>query len=247
MLSGDNGILQKATTAKENTTNSQITERIQLAYHAALTGGQGSYTKDTLMAELKKEFETDYDVDDSDNKNWKMKAHGQEVTIPAGKPNVYKIYSLGQEVTIGGEQFFVIEENDTEVNESITVISKYNLNTSENAQQNEPSETTSMAFCTQSYWSNDSTNLNGIESENALAYNKAVAYAEAKGGTGRLLTKAEAEKFTSKVDESYTNETMAKIIFGQDYSRNPVKTDNFLKFWLDSVNYGAPPRSCLVS
>ena len=91
MLAGDNGILQKATTAKENTTNSQITEKIQLAYHAALTGGQGSYTKDTLMDELKKEFETDYDVDDSDNKNWKMKAQGQEVIIPAGKKDNSKV------------------------------------------------------------------------------------------------------------------------------------------------------------
>ena len=91
MLSGDNGILQKATTAKENTTNSQITEKIQLAYHAALTGGQGSYTKDTLMDELKKEFETDYDVDDSDNKNWKMKAQGQEIIIPAGKKDNSKV------------------------------------------------------------------------------------------------------------------------------------------------------------
>lgn len=76
--------MQKATTAKTNTDNAQIKERIQLAYHSALTGGQGSYTKDTLMSELENEFKTDYDVDDSDNTNWKMIAHGQEVIIPAG-------------------------------------------------------------------------------------------------------------------------------------------------------------------
>ena len=87
MLSGDNGILQKTTTAKENTEKSQIEERIKLAYHSALTGGQGSYTKDTLMDELKNEFETDYDVDDSGDESWKMKAHGQEVTIPSGLKN----------------------------------------------------------------------------------------------------------------------------------------------------------------
>ncbi len=85
MLAGDNSILQKATTAKENTDKSQITERIQLAYHSALTGGQGSYTKDTLMEELKNEFKTNYDVDDTDDENWKMIAQGQEVIIPAGK------------------------------------------------------------------------------------------------------------------------------------------------------------------
>lgn len=84
MLSGDNSILQKATDAKTNTDNAQIKERIQLAYHSALTGGLGNYTKDSLMEELKNEFKTDYDVDDSNDENWKMKAHGQEITIPAG-------------------------------------------------------------------------------------------------------------------------------------------------------------------
>ena len=84
-LAGDNGILQKTITAKENTAKEQIKERIKLAYHAALAGGKGNYTKDTLMNELKNEFKTDYDVDDSDDKNWKMMAHGQEVIIPAGK------------------------------------------------------------------------------------------------------------------------------------------------------------------
>ncbi len=85
MLTGDNGILTRAGEAKENTDESQIIERIQLAYHSALIGGQGSYTKDTLMDELKKEFSTDYDVDASDNVNWKLIAYGQEVIIPAGK------------------------------------------------------------------------------------------------------------------------------------------------------------------
>ena len=91
MLSGDNGILQKATTAKENTDSAQIKERIQLAYHSALVVGKGSYTKDSLMEELKNEFKTDYDVDDSDAENWKMKAQGQEIIIPAGKEDNSKV------------------------------------------------------------------------------------------------------------------------------------------------------------
>ena len=86
MLTGDNGILQKATTAKENTDSAQIKERIQLAYHSALTEGQGSYTKNSLEEELIKEFGNDFEeVDDSDYTNWILKAKGQSVTIPAGK------------------------------------------------------------------------------------------------------------------------------------------------------------------
>ena len=90
MLSGDNSILQKATDAKTNTDNAQIKEKIQLAYHSALTGGQGSYTKESLEDELEKEFgENNYNVDDSDSSNWiltgKVKEKEQNVTIPAGK------------------------------------------------------------------------------------------------------------------------------------------------------------------
>lgn len=91
MLSGDNGILQKATTAKENTDSAQIKERIQLAYHSALAGGQGSYTKESLEDALEKEFTTDYSVDDSDNNNWILTAKGQSVTIPAGKEDTSKV------------------------------------------------------------------------------------------------------------------------------------------------------------
>ena len=90
MLSGDNGILQKATDAKKRSDEAQIIERIQLAYHSALTGGQGSYTKESLESELEKEFgENNYNVDDADSKNWiltgKEKEKEQSVTIPAGK------------------------------------------------------------------------------------------------------------------------------------------------------------------
>ncbi len=42
MLSGDNGVLQRATDAKTKSDEAQIRERIQLAYHSALTGGKGN-------------------------------------------------------------------------------------------------------------------------------------------------------------------------------------------------------------
>lgn len=90
MLSGDNSILNRATTARENSEKTQIEERIKLAYHAALTGGQGSYTKESIEEELEKEFgENNYNVDDSDSDNWiltgKVKEKEQSVIIPAGK------------------------------------------------------------------------------------------------------------------------------------------------------------------
>ena len=100
MLSGDNGILQKATTAKTKSDEAQIIERIKLAYHSTLAGGQGSYTKESLEDELEKEFgENNYNVDDSNNTNWILSAQGQSVIIPAGatatKPLIH--FTVGQE------------------------------------------------------------------------------------------------------------------------------------------------------
>ena len=101
MLAGDNGILQKVTIAKENTDKTQIEERIKLAYHSALAGGQGNYTKDTLEDELEKEFGDDFEeVDDSDDTNWILKAKGQSVTVPAGKNEDAYIFNE-EELIIG--------------------------------------------------------------------------------------------------------------------------------------------------
>ena len=85
MLSGDNGILTRAGNARDENEKKQIEERIKLAYHSALVGGQGSYTKKSLEDELEKEFGDDFEeVDDSNDTNWILKAKGQSVTIKAG-------------------------------------------------------------------------------------------------------------------------------------------------------------------
>ena len=71
MLSGDNGILQKATAAKENTDNSQIVEKVQLAYTAALADGNGELTESNLRLELTNEFGNEYDlIKDSATNEW---------------------------------------------------------------------------------------------------------------------------------------------------------------------------------
>ena len=85
MLSGDNGILQRAGQAKKSSEAEQIKERMKLAYHSALAGGQWSYTKESLGDELEKEFgENNYDVDDSNDVNWILNAKNQSISIPAG-------------------------------------------------------------------------------------------------------------------------------------------------------------------
>ena len=66
MLSGDNGILQKATDAKIKNDETQIRERVRLAYNAALskdlTSKNGKLTLTTLKNEINYEFGTDGNV-----------------------------------------------------------------------------------------------------------------------------------------------------------------------------------------
>ena len=239
MLSGDNGILQKSTDAKVKTEKAQIIERIQLAYHSALTGGQGSYTKESLESELEKEFgENNYNVDDSDNDNWVLTAKGQNVTIPAGKideQSTNKVYSLGEEVTVGGEKFFVITENDKKSNDKITLLSKYNLSKEEpNKQVNAENNDTKILFCTEpdnSYYASigaisDPFDLNELESDKSTAINKAKSYGIAKGGTGKLLTYSEVDNLKSKIE---------KIIYGTYTGTDAVVNDGFLSYWLSTA------------
>ena len=92
MLSGDNGILQKATEAKENTGISQIQERINLAYHSALTSGLGKVEESNLKDEIKKEFnKTDSELEEENwldktsvAGKWRITIDGVYLDVPAG-------------------------------------------------------------------------------------------------------------------------------------------------------------------
>ena len=92
MLSGDNGILQKATDAKTNTGNSQIQEQINLAYHSALTSGLGKVEESKLKDEIKKEFnKTDSELEEKNwldktsvAGKWRITIDGVYLDVPAG-------------------------------------------------------------------------------------------------------------------------------------------------------------------
>lgn len=84
MLSGDNGILQRATDAKTRTDEAQITERIQLAELSARTDGKGILTYSKLNDELTKEFGTKgtgYTISDEDEEIWTVKVGNVEYAI----------------------------------------------------------------------------------------------------------------------------------------------------------------------
>ena len=127
-------------------------------------------------------------------------------------------YTVGEEVTIGNENFFVIAD-DTE---KVTLLAKYNLNLSGTAQVNETGSKTTCVFSTNPYWTGADDDLNDNDNpDGAMA--KAKTYGRNLGGTGRLMTKGEAEALV-------TNH--GGIIYGT----NIGATDGSLCYWFGSAS-----------
>jgi type II secretory pathway pseudopilin PulG len=113
---------------------------------------------------------------------------------------INEVYNIGDEVTVGGESFYVLERTD-KTESTITLISKYCLN--EDATQQETTGHYAVAFSTNNYWNEDieasprTINLNeydAIKNDTGSAVYKANEYAKIIGGdnaTGRLLTSEE--------------------------------------------------------
>ena len=122
MLSGDNGILQRATDAKTKSDEAQIRERIQLAYHSALTkditGENGELTMPTLQEELNNEFigKTVTITPNADKKEWTIKVDNVEETVPAGKDDTPQVATLpsaeGTTPYFPGDSFSQVDGTD---------------------------------------------------------------------------------------------------------------------------------------
>ena len=124
MLTGDNGILQRATDAKTKNDEAQIKERIQLAYTGALTGEKGTLTQESLEAELTQEFgekDTAYTIQ-SKNTEWIVTVKGSsaqaDVTVTIKKPSNLVIPSnLTSE-----EQTAIATQNGKDANDQIVEV-----------------------------------------------------------------------------------------------------------------------------
>ena len=98
MLSGDNGVLQRATDAKTKSDEAQIKERIQLAELSARTDGKGDLAYSKLNEELTKEFGakgTGYTISDENAEIWTIKVGNVEYNIE----NSTHVISTGEKLT----------------------------------------------------------------------------------------------------------------------------------------------------
>ena len=111
--------------------------------------------------------------------------------------------SIGDEVTVGGEQFYVLGRDNN--SDTVELIAKYNLNSDGTAQS---SVKVNCEFSSTDYWSSSFTsspfNLNdfiGFTSTDALG--KAKSYGISKGAvSSRLLSYEEANALKTKVSSN---------------------------------------------
>ena len=246
MLSGDNGILQRATDAKTKSDEAQIRERIQLAYHSALTkdltGESNELTEDTLSEELENEFKdkTFTIIPTEDKKQWVIKVDNVEVSVIAGQKEkvetTYIAYNIGDKVTIGNETFFVIENSD-ETKSTVKLITKENIDLSNLVQSTSASE---VVFSTANYWidansdggkcrygnypADLTSDTNILTTDGKTALYGAQEYGKKLGAeNGTLLTLSEAQGFREVESILFANN-------GEYKSEN-----NYLNFWIRTV------------
>ena len=176
--------------------------------------------------------------------------------------------TVGQEVTVGDEKFFVLGENG----DTVTLLAKYNLNRAGTAQLNanyndtNGNEGTGRKFSNNAYWSSDFTSspfdlqsgelktyaladnntwtVGSTEVKNAIRV--ASEYGIAKGGTGRLMTYQEAYNI-----QQNGTARMKNILWGKQGSGTGEVTEysgenkvggssgnGYLYWWLGSAHNG---------
>lgn len=223
------GLFNTASDAKVDTQKEADKEELQSAIVAAFNAVEGTVDGTKLKSNLPEwtvEGEGPYICTSEKNNIFTVAINGnvengdttgQKVAITPTK----ETYTVGEEVTIGDEHFYVIAD-DTE---KVTLLAKYNLNTVGTAQSNATTfSETACEFSSTNYWST----IEGITypydlndtptSADTDAIEKARTYGTNIGGKGRLLTREETETLTTNHGGIIygTNERLLDILVGDN-------------------------------
>ena len=225
MVMGESGIFGKANSAKEKTQLSNAEETIKLAVlenQVKSVSGDVALTNDQLKEEIaKKLIEQGYTVSGSTVTYYGDKTIDIENYLEK-ESKTYTAYNVGDKVTVGGENFYVIKASSAS-EEKVTLLAEKNIDTTTMAQSDSANK---IAFSSTNYWRSIEGitypyNLNNTAtSANTDAIAIAKAYGTAKGGEGRLMTYEEAKEL---------KDTNSAMIYG-------TITAGFLNFWLGSAN-----------
>ncbi len=148
----------------------------------------------------------------------------------------YTAYAVGDQVTVGGESFYVIKASSTS-EEKVTLLAAKNIDTTTMLQSYSAG---TVAFSSTNYWSTiegitypyDLNNTATSADTDAIA--KARAYGTAKGGTGRLMTVEEVVALGGDMD-NYDSSACPSWINTSNYWLGSADNPNFV--WNVSSGY----------
>ena len=225
MVMGESGIFGKANSAKEKTQLSNAEETIKLAVlenQVKSVSGDAALTNDQLKEEIAKKLtEQGYTVRGSTVTYYGDRTIDIENYLEK-ESKTYTAYNVGDQVTVGGENFYVIKASSAS-EEKVTLLAEKNIDTTTMAQSDSAN---TIAFSSTNYWSSIEGitypyNLNNTATStdtDAIAIAK--SYGTAKGGEGRLMIYEEANEL---------KDTNSEMIYGTN------TTARYLNFWLGSA------------
>ena len=131
-------------------------------------------------------------------------------------------YTIGQEVMVGTERFYVIKDSDA-TQDKVTLLAKDCIDTTNLLQS---SSAGNVKFSTESYWGEGTSPYDIVEPDTIpathIAAKAAYDYGVEVGGTGRLMTYREAEALQSENSD---------ILYGE----NGKSSSSYLNYWLGSA------------
>lgn len=259
LVLGENGIITKAKEASKAQEIAEIKEDLQMKIVAKetekLSKGE-SITQNELEKILSEYGIINYETDGTTINSIKTEK-GYEIKVSdiwkgkLAEPESPVAYTRGQEVTIGTETFYVLEDSD-ETKETVTLFAKYNLNKAATAQApNANYLDTACVFSTSNYWKNENLsvtpkfNLNkyaAVISDTGSVVYKAKSYATTVFGENtyieaRLLTYEEAKVLETAISTDETGK-IEEMLWGQ---ANAQENGNYLSYWLGSAYSARSP------
>ena len=236
MLSGENGILNQAATAKTETEKKSTEEAVKLAAIDALMRGDNLTTIEDVE-HLTESLTSQGLTPEKVEKNVKGK-----YTVEIGE-KIYNVYENGvveekepiiwtktsdgalvvgsTVVTNTEEEFFV--SGFTEDNLTAILLAKEGIDVDENSENylQQSTKAGSVQFATTNYWAGTGMkDLNELN-EADIAYKYAIEYGKSLGVKGRLLT---------KLEKSTLANNKLNIVLGIQSSKG------YLDYWLGTVN-----------
>ncbi|MBR1884154.1 MAG: hypothetical protein IJ809_04360 [Clostridia bacterium] len=154
-----------------------------------------------------------------------MQFAGVRPIITVYKSDIEPINKIGQIVTCGNEEFYVLND----LGETMELFAKTALNLEATAQVNESYTTTACAFSSSQYWDETVENINNVAGYTSTdVMGKVDTYATTKGAiSGRLLTYDEA----NSLKDSYPD-----MIWGYGNTAQRYNNHGYEEYWLSTIS-----------